>query len=112
MKKKYILFIMIGILLLAAVSHFYAGTTITINGRQVSGIGGYIAAYLAMIVLAATLVLVVPSVFILAVVLSIIFVIFMILFSPLMPFASLLVPGIIFAAIVSFVYRLGKKKKS
>jgi hypothetical protein len=111
MKKKNILFIVIGILLLVSVIHFFAGTIITINGKQVTSIGGYIATYLALVIIAAVMVIIIPSVFILAVVLSIIFVVFIMLFSSLMPVASIFQPGIIFAAIVYLVYKLGKKKE-
>ncbi len=111
MKKKNILFIVIGIVLLASVIHFFTGTTITINGKQVTSIGGYIAAYLALIVIAAALVIIIPSVFILAAVLSIILVVFIVLFFPFLPVASLLLPGIIFVGIVYLVYWLGTKKK-
>jgi len=111
MKKKNILLIVLGIILLVSVIHFFAGTTITINGRQVTGIGGYIAVYSALIILAVVLVILIPSVFILAVVLSIIFVLFIMLFFPLMPVAFLLLPGIIFVGIIYLVYRLVKKKK-
>jgi hypothetical protein len=111
MKKKNILFIVIGILLLASVIHFFAGTTITINDKQVTSIGGFIAAYLALVIIAVMLVIIIPSVFILALVLSIIFVVFIGLFFPLMPMAFLLLPAIILAGIFYLVYRLGKKKK-
>ena len=111
MKKKNILLIVLGSILLLSVVHFFTGTTITINGRQVTGIGGYIAAYLSLTILAVVLVILIPSVFILAVVLSIIFVLFIMLFFPLMPIAFLLLPGIIFVGIVYLVYRLVKKKK-
>ena len=111
MNKKTILLIVLNILLLVSVINFYTGTTITINGKQVTGIGGYIAAYLALVILAVVLVILIPSVFILAVVLSIIFVAFIILFFPIMPIAFLLLPGIIFVGIVYLVYRLVKKKK-
>ena len=111
MKKKNILLIVLGIILLVSVIHFFTGTTITINGRQVTGIGGYIAAYSALTILAVVLVILIPSVFILAVVLSIIFVLFIMLFFPLMPIAFLLLPGIIFVGIVYLIYRLVKKRK-
>ena len=111
MKKKNILLIVMGILLLVSVIHFFTGTTIIINGKQVNSIGGFIATYLALVSLAVVLVILIPSVFILAVVLSIIFVVFIMLFFPLMPIAFLLLPGIILAGIVYLVYRLGKKKK-
>ena len=54
------------------------------------------------------LVILIPSVFILALVLSIIFVVFIMLFFPLMPIAFLLLPGIIFVGIVWLVYRMGE----
>jgi hypothetical protein len=111
MKKKNILLIVLGILLLVSAIHFITGTTITINGKQVTSIGGYIATYLALVIIAVVLVILIPSVFILTVVLSIIFVLFIMLFFPLMPIASLLLPAIILAGIVYLVYRLVKKKK-
>jgi hypothetical protein len=88
MKKKNILFIVMGILLLLSIFNFWSGTTITINGRQVTGIGNYIATYLALMALAVALAILIPSVLILAVVLVIIFVVFIMLFFPLMPFSS------------------------
>ena len=111
MKKKNILLIVIGILLLVSVINFFTGTTITINGKQVTSIGGYIAAYLGLVIIAVVLVILIPSVFVLAVVLSIIFVIFIMLFFPLVPIGSLLLPAIILAGIVYLVYRLAKKKE-
>ncbi len=110
MKKK-ILFVVLGILLLAAVINFFSGTTITVNGKQITGMGRYVATYLALVILAVALVILIPSVFILAVVLTIIFVVFFMLFFPLMPFSSLLLPAIILVAIVCLVYRLVKKKE-
>lgn len=111
MKKKNLLFIVIGIVLLVSVIYFFTDTTITINGRQVTSIGGYVATYLTLVIIAAVMMIIIPSVFILVVVLSIIFVVFIMLFFPLMPVASLLMPGIIFAGVIYLVYRLGKKKK-
>ena len=111
MKKKTILLIVLGILLLVSVVHFYTGTTITINGKQVTSPGGYIATYLALATLAVALVILIPSFFILAVVLSLIFVVFILLFFSLIPLASLLLPGIILVGIVWLVYRLVRKKK-
>jgi glucan phosphoethanolaminetransferase (alkaline phosphatase superfamily) len=111
MKKKNILFIVIAVLLLLSVINFFTGTTITINGKQVTGMGNYIAAYLALFILAVALVILIPSVLILAVVLLIIFAAFVMLFFPLMPVASLLLPTIILAGIIYLIYRLVKKKK-
>jgi len=111
MNKKTILLIVIGILLMVSVIHFFTGTTITINGKHVTSIGGYIATYFALGVIAVVLVILIPSVFILALVLSIIFIVFIILFFPLMPIGYLLLPCIILAGIVYLVYRVVKKKK-
>jgi hypothetical protein len=111
MNKKTILLIVLGILLLVSVINFFTGTTITINGKQVNSIGGYLATYLAFLSLVVLLVILIPSVFILAVVLSIIFVVFIVLSFPMLPFAFLLLPGIIFVGVVWLVYRLVKKKK-
>ena len=71
----------------------------------------YSYTYLALVIIAAVLVILIPSVFILAVVFLIISVILIMLFFPLMPIAFLLLPGIILAGIVYLVYRLVKKKK-
>ena len=111
MNKKTILLIVMGMLLLASVINFATGTTITINGKHVTNISGYMAAYLGLVSLAVVMVILIPSVFLLAVVLSIVFVVLIILFFPLMPMAFLLLPGIIFVGVVWFVYRLVKKKK-
>ncbi len=110
MNKK-ILFIILGILLLLAVINFFSGTTITINGKQVTSIGGYLAAYLALAILAVVMVILIPSVFILAVVLAVIFVVFSLLFFPLLPLSFIFLPGIILVGIVYLVYKLAKKKK-
>ena len=111
MNKKTILLIVIGMLMLVSVINFSTGTTITINGKHVTSVGSYLAAYLGLVILAVVLVILIPSVFMLAVVLSIVFVVFIMLFFPLMPMAFLLLPGIIFVGIVWLVYRLVKKKK-
>ena len=111
MKKKNILFILIGVLLLMSVIHFFTGTTITINDKQVTSIGVYIAAHLALVILAVMLVILIPSVFIFTTVLLIIFVLFIMLFFPLIPFTFSLLPGIIFVGIAYLVYKLAKKKK-
>lgn len=110
MKKK-ILIIIVGLLLLAAVSNFYTGTTITLNGKQITGLGGYIATYLVLVVIAVGMVLVLPSVFISGVVLAVVFLVFLILFIPLLPVATLLLPGIVLGITMYFVYRLAKKKE-
>jgi hypothetical protein len=111
MKKKNMLFIVIGVLLLLSVINFFTGTTITINGKRVTGMGNYIATYLALFILAVASVILIPSLFILAVMLLIIFAAFAMLFFPLMPVASLLLPTIIMAGIICFIYRLVKKKE-
>jgi hypothetical protein len=112
--KKTILLIALGMLLLVSIINFInfsTGTTITINGKQVTSPVGYIAAYVGLVILAVAMVILIPSVFILAVVLAIIFVVFFMLFFPLMPFASFLLPAIILAGIVWLVYGLVKRKK-
>ena len=111
MNKKNLLFIVIGILLLLSVINFFTGTTITINGKQVTGIGPYIAVYLGLVIMAMVMVILIPSAFMLAMVLAIIFVVSIMLFFPLLPIAPLLLPAIILAGIVYLVYRLVKKKK-
>ncbi len=110
MNKK-ILLIILGILLLVSVINFFSGTTITINGKQVTSIGGYLAAYLALVILAVVMVILIPSVLILGIALAIIFAVFIMLFFPLMPLSFTFLPGIILVGIVYLVYRLVKKKK-
>ncbi len=99
------------VLLLAMVINFYTGTTIVINGDKVTGIGGYIAAYLALVLLAAVLVIVIPSTLILITVLLIVFGIFFVVFFPLLPLALLLIPGVVLAGIVYLIYKLAKRKE-
>lgn len=111
LKKKTILLIVLGILLLVSVINFYTGTTITINGKQVTSMGSFMAAYLGLVIVAVVLVILIPSVFLLALVLTIIFVVFILLFFPMMPIALLLLPAVILAGIVWLVYRMVKKKK-
>jgi hypothetical protein len=112
MKKKAILLIVLGILLLVSIINFPTGTTtITINGKQVTSLSGYIVAYLGLIILAVVMAILIPSVYILAVMMVIIFVVCTILFFPLLPMATLLLPAIMLAGIVWLVYRLVKKNK-
>lgn len=109
LKKKTILWIVLGILLLVSVINFYIGTTITINGKQLTSMGSYMAAYSGLVIVALVLVILIPSVFLLVLVLTIIFVAFILLFFPIMPMALLLLPAVILAGIVWLVYRLVKK---
>jgi len=111
MKKKIILLIVLGILLLVSIINFSTGTTITINGKQVTSLSGYIAAYLGLLILAVVMAILIPSVYLLAVVMLIIFVVCTMLFFPLLPMATLLLPAIVLAGIVWLVYRLVKKHK-
>ncbi len=111
MKKKTTLLIVLGILLLVSIINFSTGTTIIINGKQVTSLSGYIAAYLGLIILAVVLAILIPSVYILAVMMVIIFVVCTLLFFPLLPMATLLLPAIVLAGIVWLVYRLVRKHK-
>jgi hypothetical protein len=95
---------------LVSVINFSTGTTITINGKKVNSLSGYIAAYLGLIVLAVVMAILIPSVYLLAVMMVIIFVVCTLLFFPLLPMATLLLPAIVLAGIVWLVYRLVKKK--
>ncbi len=110
MNKK-ILLIILGILLLVSVINFFSGTTITINGKQVTSIGGYLAAYLALVILAVVMVILIPSVLVLGIVLAIILAVFIMLFFPLMPLSFIFLPGIVLVGGIYLVYRLVKKKK-
>lgn len=108
--KKLAIGVLVVLALAIAVSYF-SGTTIIINDKQITGVGGYIASYLALILLAGVLVILIPSAFILIAVLAILFAIFIMLFFPLLPIAFLLLPGAIFAVIVYLIYKLVKKRK-
>jgi hypothetical protein len=111
MKKKTILLIVLGILLLVSIINFSTGTTITINGKQVTSLSGYIATYLGLIILAVVMAILIPSVYLLAIMMVIILVVCTLLFFPLLPMATLLLPAIVLAGIVWLVYRLVKKHK-
>jgi|SRR5208283_897192 len=111
MNIKKIVMVIFVVLLLATAINYFTGTTIVINGNKVTGIGGYIAAYLALVLLAAVLVIVIPSTVILIVVLLIAFGIFFLVFFPLLPIVFFLLPGAIFAGVVYLIYKLTKKKK-
>jgi hypothetical protein len=111
MNMKKIMPVIFVILLLATAINYFTGTTIIINGKHVTGAGGYIAAYLALVLLAAVLVIVIPSAFILIAVLLIFFGIFFMVFFPLLPIAFLLLPGVVFVGVVYLIYKLAKKEK-
>lgn len=108
---KKILLIILAILLMATAINYFTGTTITLNGKQVTDAGQYVAAYIGLILLAAVLVIVIPSVFMLVGVFFIVFAIFFMLFFPLVPIVLLLLPTIVFVGIGFLIYKLVKKKK-
>ncbi len=112
MNMKKAILVICGVLILGIAVNYFAGTAITINGRQVTGIGGYIAAYLALVLLAAVLVVVIPSTFILIAVLFIILGTFFMVLFPLLPIAFLLLPGIALLGVVCLIYKLVKKKRN
>ncbi len=111
MNIKKIMMVIFVILLLATAINYFTGTTIVINGNRVTGIGGYIGAYLGLLILAAVLVIVIPSTLILITGLLIVFGIFFMVFFPLLPIAFFLLPGAVFAGVVYLIYKLAKKKK-
>ena len=106
---KKIIIVVSGILLLAIIINYSAGTTIVINGKNVTGIGRYMAAYLALVIFAALLVIIIPSTLILISVLLIVFGLFF-LFFPLLPVALFLLPGAAVLGIVYLIYKLARKK--
>ena len=110
MSAKKVIIGIVAVLALAVAFNYFAGTAISVNGRQITGIGEYITAYLALVLLAVVLIFVIPSVFVLISVLFVVFAVFAILFFPLLPLAFLLLPGIVFAGIVCLLYKLIKKK--
>jgi hypothetical protein len=111
MNIKKIVMVIFVILLLATAINYSTGTTIVINGNRVTGIGGYMAAYFALVLLAALLIIVIPSTLILIAVLLIVFGIFFMVFFPLLPIAFLLLPGFVFFGVVYLIYKWAKKKK-
>jgi len=108
--KKIVVLISVVLALTIAVNYF-SGTSIVINGKQINGVGGYIAAYMALILLAGMLVIIIPSAFILMAVLAILFGIFIMLLFPFLPLAFLLLPGVIFAVVVYLIYDIVRKRK-
>lgn len=108
--KKIIVVILITLAVAIAVN-YYSGTSIVINGKPVSGVGRFIAAYIALILLAVILVIVIPSALLLILVLALLFGMFFMLFFQLLPIAFLLLPGVIFAGIVCLIYRLARGRK-
>ncbi len=112
MNIKKIVVVILVVLTLAIAFNYFMGTSIIINGKQVTSVRGYIAAYLALVLLAGVLVVVIPSAFILTAVLAIVFGIFVMMFFPLLPIAFLLLPGVVFAGIVYLIYIFVKKRKS
>lgn len=111
MNIKKILIVITVVLTLAIAVNYFIGTSIVINGKQLTGVGEYIAAYVAMILLAGVLVILIPSTFILIAVLVILFGIFFMLFFPLLPLVFLLLPGVIFAGVVYLIYKIVKKRR-
>ena len=109
MKKK-LLLIIVGMVLLFAVINFFAGATITVNGKPVTGMGGYLAAYVALVIGIAALIIIVPSVLFLAIALMLGLSLLLILFFPLIPFAYPLLPVIILIGLGYFLYQSRKKK--
>jgi hypothetical protein len=110
MNFRKILLALFVILLLAIIINYSAGTSIVINGKQVTGLGGYIAACSALVLLAVVLVVIVPSLFMLMAVLLIVFGAFFMLLFPLLPIAFLLLPGAALLGIFYIIYKLARKK--
>ena len=61
MNIKKIVMVIVVILPLATAINYYMGTTIVINGNKVTGVGGYMAAYLALVLIAAASVIIISS---------------------------------------------------
>ena len=110
MNTKKIVVVLFVMLLLAIAINYSTGTTIIINGSRVTGIGQFITAYFALLLLAAVLVIIIPSALILFTILLVVFGIFFMVFFPLLPIAFLLLPGLVFACVVYLIYKLAKKK--
>lgn len=108
MNRKRAVLIGIGILVLAAVINYFAGMTILINDKQVMGMGGFIAAYVALVLLTIVLIFVIPSAVIVGVVLILLFGIFLMMLFPLLPFAFPVLPIIV---VLGFFYLIYKKVK-
>ncbi|MGD0282720.1 MAG: hypothetical protein ABSB95_10195 [Dissulfurispiraceae bacterium] len=106
-----IIIVILAILSLSIITSYYSGTSIVINGKPITGVGGFISAYLGLILLAVILIVVIPSALLLILILAILFGMFFMLFFPLLPIAFLLLPGFIFAGIVYFIYKLVKRRR-
>jgi hypothetical protein len=109
--KKTVLVILVVWMLASAVNYF-TGTSIVINGQQVTGVGQYVTAFAALILLSVVLVIAITSGFILAVVLVLFFGIFIMLLFPLLPLAFLLLPGVILICVAYLVYKIRKTQQN
>lgn len=112
MNTKKIMAVILVVLAAAIAVNYFSGSSITINDKQITGTGGYTAAYLALIILAGVLFIIIPSALIFIAVLGILFGIFIMLFFPLLPIAFLLLPGVILAGIIYLVYKLVIRKRA
>ncbi len=109
--KKKVLLILV-VLMLASAVNYFAGTSIVIDGEQVTGVGQYVIAFAALILLSVVLVIAITSGFILAAVLVLLFGIFIMLLFPLLPLAFLLLPGVILVCVAYLVYKIGKPQQN
>lgn len=103
--KKTVLVILV-VLTLASAVNYFAGTSIVINGEQVTGVGQYITAFATLILLSVVLVIAITSGFILAAVIVLFFSIFIMLLFPLLPLAFLLLPGVLLICVVYLVNKI------
>ena len=109
--KKTVLAILV-LLMIASAVNYFTGTSIVINGEQVTGVGQYVTAFAALILFSVVIVIAITSGFILAAVLVLLFGIFIMLLFPLLPLAFLLLPGVILVCVAYLVYKIRKSHTS
>ena len=109
--KKTVLAILV-LLMIASAVNYFTGTSIVINGEQVTGVGQYVTAFAALILFSVVIVIAITSGFILAAVLVLLFGIFIMLLFPLLPLAFLLLPGVILVCVAYLVYKIRKPQQN
>ena len=109
--KKTVLVILV-VLMLASAVNYFIGTSIVIDGEQITGLGEYVTAFVTLILLSVVLVIAITSGFILAAVLVLLSGIFIMLLFPLLPLAFLLLPGVILVCLAYIVFKIRKKQQN
>ena len=109
--KKTVLVILV-VLMLAGAVNYFAGTSITINGQQITGVGEYVTAFASVLLLSVVLVILITSGFIFVAVLVLLLGVFIMLFFPLLPLALLFLPGVILVCLVYLICKIRKPQQN